>query len=260
MDYATLLTRQDGSCLTITLNRPARRNALSREAMAELAAALRAADADANVRTVILAGDRSCFSSGADLNEALAVRGSAECIAYFKTFHRLTLTIETLAKPVIAAIEGFCLTGGLELALACDMRIGAKGSTYGITSARIGTVPGAGATQRLPRLIGPAKALELLLSAEPISAEEAYRIGLINRLTETGDALAEAHRMAAVLAARAPLSLAYIKRAVHRGLQMDLAAGLELETSLAAEIYGTADRQEGISAFLEKREPLFRDR
>jgi enoyl-CoA hydratase/carnithine racemase len=137
------------------------------------------------------------------------------------------------------------------------LRVGAAGSTYGITSARIGTVSGAGATQRLPRLVGPAKALEMLLSAEPIGVEEAQQIGLINRLVGKGEAMAEAERITRIYEKRGPVSLAFLKRAVHRGLQMDLASGLELEVQLAAEAYGTQDRKEGIAAFLEMREPKF---
>jgi len=163
-------------------------------------------------------------------------------------------------KPVIAAIEGFCMTGGLELALACDLRVGGRDSTYAITSSRIGTVAGAGGTQRLPRIVGEAYALEILFAADPISAEEAYRMGLINRLTDKGRALDEAKAMIDLYATRAPLSLALVKRAVRRGMQMDLASGLELETFLVSTIYGTEDKQEGISAFLEKRKANFKGR
>jgi enoyl-CoA hydratase/carnithine racemase len=158
---------------------------------------------------------------------------------------------------LIAAIEGFCITGGCELALACDLRVAGAGASFAITSSRIGTVAGAGGTQRLPRVIGPARALEMLFSADPVPAEEAYRIGLVNRLVPTGGALAAAKEWATTYAQRAPLSLAFVKRAVYRGLQMDLDSGLELETFLVTTIYGTADKQEGISAFLEKRAPSF---
>ena len=158
-----------------------------------------------------------------------------------------------MAIPAIAAIEGFCLTGGLEFALACDLRVAGKGASFAITSARIGTVAGAGGTQRLPRLVGHSKALELLFAAEPIAAAEAHRIGLINRLVETGGALTSALELAELYATRAPLSLAFAKRAVHRGMQMDLTSALEFEAMLAATIYTTDDRREGISAFLEKR-------
>jgi enoyl-CoA hydratase/carnithine racemase len=152
------------------------------------------------------------------------------------------------------------MTGGCELVLACDLRVGARGSTYAITSSRIGTVAGAGGTQRLPRIVGTPYALEILFAAEPFSAEDAYRMGLINRLTEKGGALTEAKKLVELYATRAPLSLALVKRAVRRGMQMDLASGLEFETFLVTTIYGTEDKQEGIGAFLEKRKADFKGR
>lgn len=257
MTYETILVAQDGPCCVITLNRPTRRNAVSLRMMEEIIAAARTAEADPAVRALALTGGTEFFSAGADLNEALEVRSGDQGAKYFGAWHRLTRALETLGKPVIAAIEGFCITGGCELALACDLRVAGAGARFAITSARIGTVAGAGGTQRLPRLVGPAKALEMLFSADPIQAEEAYRIGLVNRVVPAGGALAAAKEWAGVYAQRAPLSLAFTKRAVYRGLQMDLDSGLELETFLVSTIYGTADKQEGISAFLEKRAPVF---
>lgn len=259
MSYATLETAREEAAFVITLRRPERRNALSRQALAEINEAAREGEADAGTSAVVITGGLDFFSAGADLTEALELI-PATAPEYFRGFHRLASTLEGLRKPVLAAIEGFCFTGGLELALACDIRIGAEGSSYAITSARIGTVAGAGGTQRLPRAIGAARALDMLFSAEPIAAAEAYRIGLINRLAPKGQALAEARRLAALYATRGPLSLAYLKRAVHEGLQRDLAAGLELEVELATLAYGTRDKQEGISAFLEKRPARFEGR
>ena len=171
---------------------------------------------------------------------------------------RMSQASASSQPPVIAAVEGFCVTGGCELALACDIRVAAEGSSFGITSSRIGTVPGAGGSQRLPRVVGTAKALELLFSADSIDAQEAHRIGLVNRVVPKGRALAEAKAMVAVYAERAPLSLAWDKRAVYQGMQMDLASGLELETFLVSTIYMSNDRKEGISAFLEKRKAKFK--
>ena len=165
--------------------------------------------------------------------------------------------VDNFRKPTIAAINGFCGGGGCELALACDIRVGAEGSSYAVTSSKIGTVAGAGGTQRLPRIVGPAKALEIMFAGDPVDAVEAYRIGLINRLAPKGQALAEAKKMVAVYEDRAPLSLAWIKRSVHRGMQMDLASALEFETFLVSTIYQTADRKEGIGAFLGKRKAKF---
>ena len=257
MSFETLLTGQTGAAWVITLNRPDKRNAISLRMMGEIMAALETAQTMPGVRAVIITGGESYFAAGADLNEALQVKTAAQGIAYFKSWHTMNAAIESCALPVIAAIEGFCITGGLELALACDLRVAGEGSSYAITSARIGTVAGAGGTQRLPRIVGIAHALDILLSADPIDATEAYRMGLINRLTDKGGALRKALDMAEGYSTRAPLSLALAKRAVHRGMQMDLASAIEFETYLVTTIYGTEDKQEGISAFLEKRPARF---
>lgn len=257
MNYETISVAQDGASLVITFRRPAVRNAISTVAMGEIIAAAEAADADSSVRAVILTGGTEYFSAGADLNDALAIASPAEAVAYFKKWHRLCDALETLGKPVIAAIEGFCMTGGCELALACDLRVAGDGASFAVTSSKIGTVAGAGGTQRLPRIVGPAKALEIMFSGDPVDSAEAYRIGLVNRLVAKGGALAEAKSMVKVYENRAPISLAWIKRSVHRGMQMDLASGIEFETFLVSTIYQTQDRKEGISAFLEKRKANF---
>jgi enoyl-CoA hydratase/carnithine racemase len=260
MTYETILTAQDGPAAVITLNRPGKRNAVSVQMMQELIAALGSLEADASVRAVIITGGTQFFAAGADLNEALEVKSAVDGLGYFGRWHALNATIEQLAKPVLAAIEGFCITGGLELALACDLRVAAEGASFAITSSRIGTVAGAGGTQRLPRIVGMAHALDLLFSAETIDAREAHRIGLVNRLTGKGGALDGAKALVRVYAQRAPLSLALVKRAVRRGMQMDQASAIDLETFLVTTIYGTEDKREGISAFLEKRDPQFKGR
>lgn len=260
MTYANLKADRDGPALVITIHRPDKRNALSMETVDEIGAAIAAAGGDAGVRGVILTGGSDFFSSGADLNEALQVKSVVDADAFFGRANRLCAQLEALGKPVIAAIEGFCVTGGLEVAMACDLRVGARGSTYAITSARIGTVAGFGGTQRLPRLVGPSHALDLLFSAEPIDAEHAFRIGLITRLVDQGQALAEAKRLVSIYEKRGPISLAFAKRAVHQGLQMDLASAIAYEYSLVTAIYGTDDKKEGVAAFLEKRPARFSGR
>ena len=260
MSYNTILVERDAAACVIRINRPEKRNSLSKMTIDEIGAAVRAADGDATVRGIILTGDEKFFSSGADLNEALQVKSVTDGADFFGRANRLCELLETLSKPVIAAIEGYCFTGGLEVALACDIRIGGRGSSYAITSSRIGTVAGFGGTQRLPRLVGPGHACEMLFLADPIDAEHAFRIGLINRLVEKGAALKEAKGMIAVFEKRGPISLAFAKRAVHTGLQMDLRSGVDFEFSLVTAIYGTDDKREGVSAFLEKREAKFTGR
>lgn len=257
MAYKYIKTSQDGSAFIITFNRPERRNAISVATMDELIDAAQTADAIPEVRGVILTGGMDYFSAGADLNDALAISGAADGLAYFKRWHRLCDVYENLTKPVFAAIEGFCMTGGCEFAMACDIRIAAEDATFAITSSKIGTVAGAGGTQRLARLVGPSKAIEIMFAADPIDATEAHRIGLVNRKVAKGTAVAEAMKMIKVYENRAPLSLAFIKRVVYRGLQMDLASSLEFEAFLVTTIYGSQDRKEGISAFLEKRPAKF---
>ena len=260
MGFETIVTQQTGPSFIVTLNRPHRRNAVDLKMMEEIIAAARQAEAEPTVRALIITGGKDYFSAGADLNDALAVKSPAAGADYFGRWHQLNATLEKLGKPVIAAIEGFCMTGGCEMALACDIRVASEGASFAITSSRIGTVPGAGGTQRLPRIVGIAKALELMFSAETIGAAEAFRIGLVNRLVPAGGALKEACAMAAVYEKRAPLSHALIKRAVRQGMQMDLDSGVEFETFVVTTIYGTEDKHEGISAFLEKREASFKGR
>jgi enoyl-CoA hydratase/carnithine racemase len=258
MPFETIVPSQDGSSCIITLNRPERRNAFSIQMMQEIAEACRKAEADASVRAVIITGGTKYFSAGADLNEAMAIKSTADGVAYMKNWETLNDVIERLGKPVIAAIEGFCMTGGWEFVMACDIRVASENATFALTSSKIGTVPGAGGTQRLPREVGVGKALEILFAGEPIDAREALRIGAINRMTAVGKALDEAKAMVKVYEQRAPLSLAYAKRAVRAGIQMDLASGIEFERFLVTAIYGTADRKEGIGAFLEKRQAAFK--
>lgn len=260
MTYQTITVAKDGPALIITFNRPEKRNAISIVVMGEMMSAAADADADGEVRGIIITGGKEYFSAGADLNDAQALSAPAETLAYLKRWHRLCRTFEEHNKPVIAAIEGFCMTGGCEFAMACDIRIGAEDSSYAITSARIGTVPGAGGTQRLPRIVGPAKALEIMFAAEPISAEEAHRIGLINRLVPKGTALDEAKSLVDLYATRAPLSHAFIKHTVYTGMQMDLVSSLDYESFIVSTIYETEDRREGIGAFLEKRKASFKGR
>ena len=257
MNYENILIERDGAAYVIRINRLEKRNSLSKATIDEIGAAARAADAVPEVRGIIITGDEKFFSSGADLNEALQVKSITDGDDFFGRANRLCNLLEGLSKPVIAAIEGYCFTGGLEMALACDIRIGGRGSSYAITSSRIGTVAGFGGTQRLPRLVGPGNACEILFLAEPIDADHAFRIGLLNRLVEKGQALKEAKSMIAIFQKRGPISLAFAKRAVHTGMQMDLRSGIDFEFSLVTAIYGTDDKREGVSAFLEKREAKF---
>lgn len=257
MSYKLIKTEKSGHAFIITFNRPDKRNAISTEVMDELIAAAAEAEADKEMRGIIVTGGKEYFSAGADLNDAQALNSPAETLAYLRKWHRVCRAFEENNLPTIAAIEGFCMTGGYEFVLALDIRVAAHGSSFAITSARIGTVAGAGGTQRLPRIVGPAKALEIMFDADPMDAEEAYRIGLVNKLVRKGGALDAAKKMVEHYATRAPLSLAFIKHTVHTGMQMDLTSSLDYESFIVSSIYETKDRREGIGAFFEKRPAKF---
>jgi enoyl-CoA hydratase/carnithine racemase len=257
MSFATVTVDCSEGAFVIGLNRPESRNAINVAMMEDLVAAVHQAGEMRAAAAVIIAGGERFFSAGRDLKEVAANTDRASMEGAKAAWRAVTDSFEKCPKPVIAAIEGHCLTGGLELALACDMRVAGQGASFGVISARLGTLPAFGATQRLPRLVGASKALELMLLAEPIEVDEAHRIGLVNRKTETGGALAECRRMAQLLLERAPLSLAAIKRAVYGGLSMPLPDALDWELALGATLAATRDRREGIAAFAEKRKPDF---
>jgi enoyl-CoA hydratase/carnithine racemase len=244
----------------IRLNRPEKRNALTADTLLAIAAAVERFDVGDDVRVLILTGEGGAFSAGADLREALELETGPQTLVWNRAWQRSTKAIEGSPLPVIAAIGGACMTGGLELALACDLRVAGADARFAVTSVGIGSVAGGGATQRLPRLIGVSNAKDLLFSARVIDAEEAGRFGLVNRVVEAGTHEAAAQAWAAELAERAPLSLWLTKWAVNRGIEMPLDAALDWEGTLSAHAFASDDRREGMTAFLEKRKPRFRGR
>ena len=253
-----LLVERRGAIALLTLNRPEKQNALSLALLRRLHGEVAALGDEAGVRALIVRGHPRCFSTGMDLGDLAGVAAVADTQRALAVFRDANAAIERCPKPVIAAISGWCLTGGLELALACDIRVAADTARFGITSARIGTVAGAGGTQRLPRLIGPGRAKEMLFSAEPIDAAEALRIGLVNRVTPAGGEVDAAVQLAELYARRAPLGLWFAKTAVNVGMTMPLEAGLAFEAGLTAQLFTTEDRTEGLRAFREKRDADFR--
>jgi enoyl-CoA hydratase/carnithine racemase len=253
-----VLIERHGTSAVLRMNRAEKQNALSRELFEAIDAALAGADEDPAVRGVVLTGNEKVFSTGGDLKEALAIRSVEDTRKWLDLFRRVNERIETIGKPVIAAIHGYCVTGGLEMALACDIRIAAVNAQFGITSARIGTVAGAGGTQRLARLVGPEWTKELLFSGDFIDADTALRIGLVSEVASVERVIARALERLEAYARRAPLSVAYAKAAVNRGLQMPLEAALAYERQLTTTLFTTADRLEGQSAFLDKRAPNFK--
>jgi enoyl-CoA hydratase/carnithine racemase len=256
--YSTIELTKEGPAAILRFNRPEKRNAINFEMMHEIEDALANLNEDAEVRGIIFTGGDQFFSAGMDLNAAKDLGSPRKFNDFMNHWRRLNKAQEENSKPTIAAIEGFCLTGGLELALACDLRVASENATFAITSARIGTVAGAGGTQRLPRIVGVSNALEMLFAADPFDAEYALRTGLINKKVRNGGALAESKKMVDLYSTRAPLSLRFVKRAVYGGMQMPLSEAIEFEAFIVNTIYNSDDKLEGISAFLEKRPAQFR--
>jgi len=260
MAFDTLLLERDGAIATITINRPKVLNALNSQTLDELRRALLELQRDAEVRVVILtgAGEKS-FVAGADINE-LAVQtptgGREHALAGQHVFD----LIENLGKPVIAAVNGYALGGGCELAMACTLRIAADTARLGQPEITLGLLPGYAGTQRLPRLVGKGKAMEMILTGAPIGAEEAQRIGLVNRVAPAADLMAEAKELAAQLAASAPIAMRYIMNAVNRGVEMPFADACQYEAALFGLVASSEDMREGTKAFLEKRKPAFKGR
>jgi enoyl-CoA hydratase len=260
MAYDNLLFEVSDKIARITFNRPNVLNALNRKTMDELGDCLKKVRADDDIRVLILTGaGEKAFVAGADINELsqqTPVNGREFTLYGQEIFHRL----ETLGKPVIAAINGFALGGGCELALACTLRVAGRNAKLGQPEVKLGIVPGYGGTQRLPRLCGKGVAHELILTGEMISADEALRVGLVNRVVEPGELLATAEALAKKIVANAPLAVKYALEAVERGMEMPQEEGLYLEATLFGLCCATQDMREGTRAFLEKRSPKFEGR
>jgi enoyl-CoA hydratase len=257
-NFSNILVERDAGVATVTINRPKVLNALNAQTFDELRRALLAFRQDPGVRAVILtgAGDKS-FIAGADINELSVQSPTGGRDHALRGQHVLDL-IENLGKPVIAAINGYALGGGCEVAMACTIRIAADTARLGQPEINLGIIPGYAGTQRLPRLVGRGRALELLLTGDHISAGEAHRIGLVNRVVAPGELMAEARRIAQALAAKAPIAMRYIIDAVNKGLQMPLAEAQVFEATLFGLVSTTEDMREGTRAFLEKRTAAFK--
>jgi len=257
MPYENLLVELRDGIAFVTIDRPAKLNALDERTLSELDEAFAKLARDEAVRGVIVtgAGDKA-FVAGADL-EALAGLGAEAGRAFSERGQRVFDRIEWLGKPVVAAINGFALGGGCELALACHLRVAAEGARLGTPEVKLGLVCGYGGTQRLPRLVGRGRALELLLTGERIDAAQAERIGLVNAVVPRERLLAEAEALLRRMIANAPLALRATIEAVNGGLDRPLAEAQEGEASLFGELLGTEDAREGVRAFLEKRPARF---
>ena len=255
-----VLYEKKGAIAYVTLNRPKVLNALSQRTWEDLRAAFEEARDDADVHGVILtgAGDKA-FIAGADISELAQV--TAVQAERSSTYGQEVLNlVENLGKPVVAAINGFALGGGCETAMACTIRLATESARFGQPEVKLGVLPGGGGTQRLPRLVGKGRALQLILSGEMISAQEAYRIGLVNEVVPAADLIPRAEAILKQIFANAPLAVRYSLEAVNKGLETSQTEGLALEASFFGLCAGTEDKQEGTQAFLQKRAPEFQGR
>ncbi|MER5219852.1 enoyl-CoA hydratase/isomerase family protein [Streptomyces flaveus] len=241
-----------------TLDRPERLNAIGSETVGLLRDALADVREDDSVRALVLAGAGRAFSAGADLGEMETFTTPGQFRAFVGRLTDAYALLENFPKPSVAAVHGFAFGGGLELALACDLRVAERGARLGLPEMKLGVLPGAGGTQRLPRLVPPAIAKQMILTGEPIDAERAYTLGLVNELAEPGEALKAAETLAARLAAGAPLALAAGKRLIDHGLGMDLETAIAYERETVSVLFSTEDRAEGLKAFRERRPGEFR--
>jgi len=258
MAYENIQVSREGPVTTLTVNRPKALNALNSATLRELLQAVR--EAAESCRALILTGaGEKAFVAGADISE-LARQTPLQARPLALRGQKLMNTVESCPKPVVAAVNGFAFGGGFELALACHLRTASPNAVMGLPEVTLGIIPGYGGTQRLPRLVGKGRALEMILTAARVDAAEALRIGLIERMVPAGEAQKAARELALTLAAKAPVALRYAKEAVVKGLALPLEDGVRLEGDLSTFLRTTEDRLEGAKAFLEKRKPRWQGR
>jgi enoyl-CoA hydratase len=260
MEYKTLLLAKENGTAIISINRPKNLNTLNTEVYAELYSVFSTVEDDPEVRVVILTGEGDrAFVAGVDILE-MKDQSTVEIERFIKIARRAGDRIYNLSKPVIAAINGYAFGGGNELALACDLRIASENARFGQQEINLGIVPGGGAMQKLPRLVGMAKAKEIVLTGEVFDAQTALQIGMINRVVPADKLMAEAKLLAQKLLSKSSLPLAYAKKSMNSGVDMSLSSGMDMDECYFARCFATYDQKEGMKAFVEKRKPEFKNR
>ena len=255
MSYQNVLVTREGAIGIVQLNRPKVLNALNFEVMSELVSALEELDREEAVKVIILTGGERTFAAGADLVEmSQATPVDLVLGRRFELWDR----IRKISKPIIAAVSGYCLGGGNELAMNCDLIVASETATFGQPEVNVGIIPGAGGTQRLPRVVGKYKAMEMILTGKSISADEAYRIGLVNHVVPPESLMEEAKKIATDIASKPPISIRSAKEAILKAQDTTLEVGLEFERKAFYMLFATEDGKEGMKAFLEKRKPTFK--
>ncbi|WP_315119419.1 short-chain-enoyl-CoA hydratase [uncultured Clostridium sp.] len=259
MEFNNVLFEKEGNIAVVTINRPKALNALNSETLRELDVIIDNLADDEEVLAVILTGAGKAFVAGADITEMKdlnTVQGRKFGLLGNKVFRKL----ETLEKPVIAAVNGFALGGGCEISMACDIRIASQKAKFGQPEVGLGITPGFGGTQRLPRLVGTSMAKQLIFTGDIIGAEEALRVGLVNKIVEPEKLMDEAKEMAKKIAGNAPIAVKLCKAAINRGIQCDIDTGIAYEAEVFGECFSTEDQKEGMTAFVEKRDKCFKNR
>ncbi|MGA2783341.1 MAG: enoyl-CoA hydratase-related protein [Candidatus Bathyarchaeia archaeon] len=257
MSFRNLLVNKEGQLGIIHLNRPTVLNALNTELMSELVKALDELDKDQTVNVIILTGGEKAFAAGADITEMS--KATPVDLILDRRFE-LWDQIRKTAKPIIAAVSGFCLGGGNELAMNCDIIIASENAVFGQPEVNVGIMPGAGGTQRLTRAVGKSKAMQMILTGQSISAEEALRIGLVSKVVPLESLMVEVKKLANEIASKPPIAIRAAKEAILRAHDTTIEIGLEFERKLFYTLFATSDSKEGMCAFLEKRKPVFKGR
>ncbi len=256
-EYQNIIVRQEGKAGVIQINRPKALNALDSLTMAELTTALSKFDKADDVGCTVITGNEKAFSAGADIKQ-MADASAVDMLTM--SFIEYWAKLDAVRKPIIAAVSGWCLGGGCELALACDMIVASKTAKFGQPEINIGVIPGAGGTQRMTRAVGRAVAMEVVLNDRKLTAEEALGYGLVNRVAPAESYLDEAIKMANEIGGRAPVAVQLGKEAVNKAFELSLSEGLHLERRLFAMLFATEDKKEGMAAFVEKRAPEWKGR
>ncbi len=257
MDLKTIIYEKNRRIATIQLNRPKQMNALNTLLLKEMYDLMAVIEEDDTIGAVVISGNEKIFAAGADIKELMALNSPKEVNRYITGAHAAFNRIEDIGKPVIAAVNGFAFGGGCELALACDLRIASETSSFSFPEINLGLLPGGGGTQRLPRLIGVGRAKELIYSGDIITARDAHRVGLVNKVVSPGALMDETMKIAQKLSKKPGYTLSVIKGLINEGMNMDLRAGLSHETRCFENLFATEDKKEGVQAFVEKRKPNF---
>lgn len=257
MEYKNLIMEIEDDLALLYINRPKAMNALNAETLYELESAVKNVKADPHIKVMIVSGmGNKSFVAGADINFMLPL-SPAEGRFFSDLGEKVMRQFELLEKPVIAAVNGYALGGGCELAMACDIRLAAETAIFALPEVGLGVIPGFGGTQRLPRLIGEGRAKELTYTTDVVNAQEAFRIGLVNHVYPLDQLMGEAKKLAGKIAAKAPLAVGYAKHAINKGLQVDIDTAMGIESDMFGMCCATIDKSEGMGAFVEKRKAQF---